>query len=372
MEGQGNQPTPTIAERRAWGKQARKRAPRGAVAGWQPQADRCDPIALLREQDRSRLPDLLPVRYGRMAASLFGFFRGTAAIMARDLSGTPESGLTVQLCGDAHLANFGAYGSPERALLFDVNDFDETLPGPWEWDLRRLATSAVIAARTAGFGGGAQREAALAAACAYRRWMARYAGMGDMDVWYSRVRAAQAVEVIKETAGVAAKAEANGLAPAHTRDSLQALKKLTAKVDGRRRIVDDPPLVEHVAGDELDAAEMVGRALAAYRRTLEDDRRALLERYSFVDFARKVVGVASVGTRCYVVLLQGSAEKDPPSRSNKPGAPCLSVISVRAATGTMPTGSSPDSVSCRPPVTSSWAGSATPTDATSTGASSVT
>jgi uncharacterized protein (DUF2252 family) len=311
IEGQGNQAPPTVAERRAWGKHARKRTPRGAIAGWRPPADRCDPLTLLREQDRSRLPGLVPVRYGRMVASLFGFFRGTAAVMACDLSRTPASGLTVQLCGDAHLGNFGVYASPERALLFDVNDFDDTLPGPWEWDLRRLATSAVIAARTAGFDGGAQRQAALVAVRAYRRWMARYAGMGDLDVWYSRVRAVQALGVIKETAGVAAKAEANGLAPANTRDSLQAQKKLTAKVDGQRRIVDDPPLVEHLAGDELDAAESVRQSLDAYRRTLEDDRRALLERYSLVDFARKAVGVSSLGTRCYIVLLQGSAEKDP-------------------------------------------------------------
>jgi uncharacterized protein (DUF2252 family) len=296
-------------ERRAIGRGARRSASRRSQAQWQPATGRPDPVALLRAQDADRLPDLVPVRYGRMSASPFAFYRGAAAVMAADLAPLPRTGLTVQLCGDAHLLNFGLYASPERTLLFDVNDFDETLPGPFEWDVKRLAASVVVAARQNSFEPVVGRDAALATGRSYREHMATYAEMGELEVWYSRVVGDELLALARAAAKVRTKRTERAFAKARGRDSLQALGKLTEVVDGRRRIVDNPPLLEHVPG--LDEPELMHRLFHAYARTLEDDRRVLLERYDFVDLARKVVGVGSVGTRCFVVLLRGRDDDDP-------------------------------------------------------------
>jgi len=224
--------------RRAAGRRAR---PRGSHAAWEPPDP--DAAAILSAQDPARLPQYVSIRYGRMSTSSFAFFRGAAVVMAADLAGSPVSGMTVQLHGDAHLVNFGLYASPERTLLFDINDVDETLPGPWEWDVKRLAASAVIAGRANGFDAGACRRAALAAVRSCRECMGRYAAMGDLAVWYSRIAAEDALAIARRTKGIRVKATERGVTKARTRDNLQALAKLTAVVDGRLRIVDDPPLV---------------------------------------------------------------------------------------------------------------------------------
>jgi len=294
-------------------------APRTSHGGWKPAPDRPDPIALLRAQDESRLEDLVPIRWGRMSASPFTFYRGSAALMAADLAPVPRTGLEVQLCGDAHLANFGLYGSPERAVLFDVNDFDETLPGPFEWDLKRLAASFVLASRENGFDEDVARETALAAVRSYREHMTAYAEMRELDVWYSRVVADDLLEM--ERASHAAKAPSGSvdkagikrtekdLAKTRSRDNLQAAGKLTEVVDGVRRIVDQPPLVMHMEG--LQDAALIHSLFDVYKRTLADDRRTLLDRFDIVDVARKVVGVGSVGTRCFIGLLLGRDLDDP-------------------------------------------------------------
>ena len=309
----------TVDERRVVGREARKAAPRASHGSWAPAADRPDPIALLRAQDEDRREDLVPIRWGRMSASPFAFYRGSAALMAADLAPQPRTDLTVQLCGDAHLANFGMYGSPERALLFDVNDFDETLPGPFEWDLKRLAASFVIAARHNGLGEDVARDTALAAARSYRQHIAAYAEMRELDVWYSRVVADDLLETVRAGANAqkASKSDAKarvkvaekGFAKARGRDSLQAAGKLTEVVDGVRRIVDQPPLVMHL--EALQDPENTHGLFEQYRATLEDDRRELLGRYEIADVARKVVGVGSVGTRCVIVLLVGRDNDDP-------------------------------------------------------------
>ena len=310
---------PTVVERLALGKSARKAVPRTSHGSWKPAPDRPDPIALLRAQDDARQPDLVPIRWGRMSATPFTFYRGSAVLMAADLAPLPRTGLTVQLCGDAHLSNFGLYGSPERALMFDVNDFDETLPGPFEWDLKRLAASFVLAARSNGFSEDVARASVASAVRSYRSHMAAYAEMRELDVWYSRVNAedllamAQAtVAAAKAKKGVAdarLKLAEKTLAKARTRDSLQAAGKLTEVVDGSRRIVDQPPLVEHIPQLEMD--KTTRPLFEQYKSTLEDDRRVLLDRYEPVDVARKVVGVGSVGTRCLIVLLLGRDGDDP-------------------------------------------------------------
>jgi uncharacterized protein (DUF2252 family) len=311
----------TVAERETVGREARKLAPRTSHRVWAPAGDRPDPVALLRAQDDDRMADLVPIRWGRMSASPFAFYRGSAALMAADLAPQPRSGLTVQLCGDAHLSNFGLYGSPERALLFDVNDFDETLPGPFEWDLKRLAASFVLASRNNGLGEDVARETALASVRSYREHMTAYAQMRELDVWYSHVAADELLEATRATLAArkkekAAKDDAARLkfadktvAKARTRDSLQAAGKLTEIVDGSRRIVDQPPLVMHFP--EVEQAERSFHLFHQYKTTLEDDRRELLERYEIADMARKVVGVGSVGTRCYIVLLLGRDSEDP-------------------------------------------------------------
>jgi uncharacterized protein (DUF2252 family) len=309
----------SVAERQAAGREARKSAPRTSHGAWKPASDRPDPLALLRAQDENRVADLVPIRWGRMSASPFTFYRGSAVLMAADLAPMTRTGLDVQLCGDAHVANFGLYGSPERELLFDVNDFDETLPGPFEWDLKRLAASFVLASRENGFDEDVARETALAAVRSYREHMTAYAEMHELDVWYSRVVAddllemARASRAAKATSGSVDKAgikwTEKNLAKTRGRDSLQAAGKLTEVVDGVRRIVDQPPLVMHMEG--LQDAALIQGLFDQYKRTLADDRRTLLDRFDIVDVARKVVGVGSVGTRCFIGLLLGRDLDDP-------------------------------------------------------------
>jgi uncharacterized protein (DUF2252 family) len=309
----------TIAERQATGREARKIVPRTTHGPWVPAADRPDPLALLRAQDDDRMADLVPIRWGRMSTSPFAFYRGSAVLMAADLAPLPRTGLTVQLCGDAHLSNFGLYGSPERELLFDVNDFDETLPGPFEWDLKRLAASFVLAARNNGLGDDVARETALAAVRSYREHMTAYAEMNELDVWYSHIVADELLDMARGSQAARAatkkavdkrlKFAEKTFAKARGRDSLQAAGKLTELVDGTRRIVDQPPLVMHMA--ELEDNEATSGLFNQYKATLEADRRELLERFEVVDIARKVVGVGSVGTRCIIVLLLGRDANDP-------------------------------------------------------------
>ena len=299
-------------QRHEQGRAARRLVPRGSHAEWAPAPDRPDPIDLLEAQDRDRIPELVPLRYSRMMASPFAFMRGSAVVMANDLASTPRTGIQAQLCGDAHLLNFGAYASPERALLFDLNDFDETLPGPWEWDVKRLAASFVVAGRENGFDAADCREAAQASVASYRQWMGEFSQMGELEVWYSRVGEEEVRGLLTEArAGKkTTKRLSKNVRKARGRDSLQALSKLTTVVDGRRRIIDDPPLLVRIPeGDEIRG--QVYAILESYKRTLQEDRRHLLERFRFVDAARKVVGVGSVGTRAFVVLLEGRDENDP-------------------------------------------------------------
>ena len=328
---------PSVEERQATGKEARRRVPPSSQAGWQPAADRTDPVALLEEQDATREPDLVPVRHGRMMVSPFTFYRGTAKIMAADLKDTPNAGLTVQLCGDAHLSNFGVFASPERNLLFDLNDFDETLPGPFEYDVKRLSASFTIAARNNGFSKAEAHDATLASVSAYRSAMAEFAEMTTMDIWYAHLSEDELMKALssfaraqeleapkkaskneKKAAKKAEKGAKKQAEKARTRDSLQALSKLAELVDGRYRIVSQPPIVvpmremEATYGISPDQLEQVIHdRFRAYRATLQPDRRHLLERFEFIDMARKVVGVGSVGTRAFIGLLQGRDQQDP-------------------------------------------------------------
>jgi uncharacterized protein (DUF2252 family) len=299
-------------QRHERGRAARRLVPRGGHAEWAPAPDRPDPVELLEAQARNRIQELLPIRYGRMMASPFAFLRGSAIVMANDLASTPKSGIQAQLCGDAHLLNFGAYASPERTLLFDLNDFDETLPGPWEWDVKRLAVSFVVARRDNGFDASDCRNAAQASVASYRQRMTRFSEMGELEVWYSRI-GEEEVRALLSDARVGKKTTkklSKNVRKTRGRDSLQALSKLTTVVDGRRIINDDPPLLVRIPeGDELRG--QVYAILESYKRTLQDDRRHLLDRFRFVDAARKVVGVGSVGTRAYIVLLEGRDRDDP-------------------------------------------------------------
>jgi uncharacterized protein (DUF2252 family) len=274
-------------------------------------------VALLEAQGESRLTELVPIRYGRMLVSPFTFYRGAAAVMAADLAVTPVSGLTVQVCGDAHVSNFGMFASPERAMLFDINDFDETCRGPWEWDVKRLAASFVVAGRENGFSTKERRRIVRATVARYQAAMAHFATMRDLDVWYARVDASTALDLLsKPLLKSQMKRVGKSQAKARTRDSMQAYAKLVSTVDGQPRITADPPLIVPIAdllpetGRASLTAEIEG-LLSRYRRTLPSDRRVLLERFSFVDLARKVVGVGSVGTRCWIVLLQGRDGDDP-------------------------------------------------------------
>jgi uncharacterized protein (DUF2252 family) len=308
----------TPAERKVRGKAARAEVPRESHAQWEPPADRADPVDLLASQGASRVPDLVPVRYGRMMETPFTYYRGAALPMASDLARTPATGLIVQACGDAHLSNFGVFGSPERKLLFDVNDFDETVPAPWEWDVKRLAASLEVAARENGFGDKDRRKIVVASAQRYREVMRQLSGEGNLNVWYTQVDMddfrARFDGLLKNRQR---KAIDKGLAKARTRDSMQELDKLTRLEDGQPRIVSEPPvivplrdLLGELAG-AIDIEKELKDLIAKYRRTLQADRRVLLEQYEFTDIARKVVGVGSVGTRCWIILLLGRDESDP-------------------------------------------------------------
>ena len=336
---------PSVADRRAKGADARIATPPVSHSGWVPADDRPDPVEMLEEQNVTREQDLVPVRHGRMAVSPFTFYRGAAKIMATDLAATPTAGLDTQLCGDAHLSNFGAFASPERQLLFDLNDFDETLPGPFEYDVKRMAASFTIAARNNGLTAAETREVTVSSVRSYRKAMAEFAQMRTLDLWYTHMseddlrvaltkiqrpaaagkgtatgkggkgKAAKALS--KEEAAAKRRSEKN-IQKAHTRDSLQALSKLGEVVDGHYRIVSQPPIVVpardlaatyNMSADEIE--HVIREQFREYRATLPEDRRHLLERYEFIDVARKVVGVGSVGTRAYIVLLQGRDEQDP-------------------------------------------------------------
>ena len=284
---------------------AQQRLPLTDLAAWQPAADRPDPIALLEEQAKTRLPDLVPIRHGRMAVSPFTYFRGAALPMAADLSSLARSGLAVQLCGDAHLSNFGLFASPERDLVFDVNDFDETLRGPFEWDVRRLAASLVVAARSRGFDEHAGRHAVHRMGREYRTRMAEYATMRAIDVYYADVDVAATLSFVNKRARPFLEQTVH---TAERHDALHELPKLTELDDqGRRRIVDHPPVIRHV---EEATTERLNAALADYRSTLQEDRRVLFDRYRLVDAALKVVGVGSVGLAAFAVLFMGG-DDDP-------------------------------------------------------------
>ncbi len=301
------------------GKQARKLAPRSSQADWEPGPDRVGPLEVLAAQDETRVPELVPVRYGRMLASAFTFYRGAAAIMAADLAASPDSGLRVQLCGDAHLSNFGVFQAPDRRLVFDINDFDETLPGPFEWDVKRLAASVAIGARDRGFSAAEGEAAVLASVGRYRTAMAEFAAMGDLDVWYARLDIDEAVARWQREAKKPARRRLEkNLEKARNKGSLRALEKLTESVDGHVRIAHRPPLlvpIEKLAEREgLDLGlvdETIRGLLGTYRESLEDQARVLAERYRYVDAAHKVVGVGSVGTRAWIALLFGRDEQDP-------------------------------------------------------------
>jgi uncharacterized protein (DUF2252 family) len=308
----------TPEERVARGKAARNEVPRSSHGRWEPAANRPDPVGLLEEQAASRVPELVPIRYGRMLVSPFTFYRGAALIMAADLAATPRSGLHAQICGDAHLSNFGVFASPERQMMFDINDFDETLPGPWEWDVKRLAASFEIAGRDRGFTPAERRGIVLAMAEEYRTRMKQAAGMRNLDVWYAHIEVEALFEQLQAmaTRKQRAKARAN-VAKARTKDSMQAFAKLTHEVDGERRIIGDSPLIVPIedllpAGRERDEIEGEVRGIIrGYRRTLETDRRHLLENFDYGHMARKVVGVGSVGTRAWILLLIGRDDQDP-------------------------------------------------------------
>jgi uncharacterized protein (DUF2252 family) len=308
----------TPAERATRGKEARAAVPRDSHAVFDPPPDRPDPIGLLEEQAKSRVPELVPVRWGRMMVSPFTFYRGAALPMASDLASTPVSGLAVQACGDAHLSNFGIFGSADRLLVFDVNDFDETLPGPWEWDVKRLAASLEVAGRGNGYSGKERREIVTASVASYRQAMRGFATMTNLDVWYAHADMEQLrTQFQSQLKARQRKMVDKGLAKARTRDSMQEVAKLTRLVDGRPRIISDPPLlvpIDELLPKQTDRTafeSQVKDLIGKYRRTLETDRRFLLEQFEFADLARKVVGVGSVGTRCWIALMLGRDDADP-------------------------------------------------------------
>jgi uncharacterized protein (DUF2252 family) len=307
----------TPEERAVRGKAARSEVPRSSHAGWEAPSGRADPIALLEAQAKDRVPELVPIRYGRMLASPFAFYRGAAYVMASDLASTPRSGLIVQTCGDAHVSNFGLFASPERELLFDINDFDETAPGPWEWDVKRLAASLAIAGRNNGFAAKGRDEMVRAAASAYRSAMREFAAMRNLDVWYAHARVQEGLPGLQALLDKKNRRAAERVVTkAKTKDSMEAFDKLTTDVGGERRIISEPPLIVPV--EELLPADEATRFLAtihelirSYRRTLQGDRKHLLEDFRFVHLARKVVGVGSVGTRAWIALLLGRDGQDP-------------------------------------------------------------
>jgi uncharacterized protein (DUF2252 family) len=296
------------------GKERRREVPRSAHGEWEPPADR-DPIATLAAQDKTRVRDLVPIRYGRMLSSAFAFFRGGAAVMAADLAPGPDTGLRAQLCGDAHLSNFGVFSAPDRRLVFDCNDFDETLPGPFEWDVKRLVASIAIAGRERGFGRGDRRRALEATGAAYREAMREFAEMRNLDVWYARIDVDAAQERLRSSLSASRRRDMDrNLAKARAKDSVRAMRKLTTtNREGKLRIVAEPPLITPLS-DLAEGAETEGALLPileSYTSTLSDDRRRLVADFDYVDAARKVVGVGSVGTRAWIILMMGRDEGDP-------------------------------------------------------------
>jgi uncharacterized protein (DUF2252 family) len=307
----------SVAERVALGKAARASTPRSNHAEFEPASSRPDPITLLERQAESRVPELVPIRYGRMGVSPFTFYRGAALLQAADLAHTPSSGLQVQLCGDAHLSNFGVFASPERRLVFDINDFDETLPGPWEWDVKRLAASLSVAGRENGYPEPQRKSIVRGAVGAYRETLRELAGKTNLDVWYSHLDVEDLMATMRQLAPKAMlKRTEKALDKAKTKDSMQVFKKLTQVVDGEPRIIGDPPLIEPIdqifQGVRRDQIyEELHKIVRSYRSTLQYDRRVLLEEFRLVDVARKVVGVGSVGTRAWIALLLGRDGDDP-------------------------------------------------------------
>ena len=312
----------TLDQRVARGRTARTEAPRSAHGRWAPAPDRPDPVALLEEQAASRVPMLVPIRYGRMLVSPFTFYRGAALIMASDLAGTPVSGITVQLCGDAHLSNFGLFGTPERRMIFDINDFDETLPGPWEWDVKRLAASFEVMGRDRGFSPGDRRAIVMAGVAEYRDRMRQAAEMGSLEAWYDHLEVGMLLKLVRQQVRVkqVTKAEARAferdVSKAHSRDNTRVFTKRAAEVDGELRIVADPPLIIPIEdlitpGSEWEDPEpLIKKLLGTYRRTLGNQHHPL-EEYRYVHTAYKMVGVGSVGTRCYIMLMLGRDHNDP-------------------------------------------------------------
>jgi len=302
-------------ERRAEGRALRTRVPRTSHGSWTPAPDRPDPIAILEQQAESREPELIPIRHGRMISSPFAYYRGAAAMMAADLASTPQTDICVQACGDAHLMNFGLFGTPERHLIFDVNDFDETIPGPWEWDVKRLAASLAVAARENGFSSDAAADIVREGVLSYRMRMAQLSTMHTMDVWYSKVDVDDLMHLFREMSAHNSRGRENLRGPektvarARAHDTQQAVAKLTEVTDGRRRIVDNPPLVDHVGLAE--AEDQVRVLYEGYLDTLSPEMEHLMSRFRVADVARKVVGVGSVGTRCWIVLMEGGGEDDP-------------------------------------------------------------
>jgi hypothetical protein len=360
-------PRLTPAERATAGKAARAVAPRGRHAIFEPAPGRPDPVSLLEQQAATRIGELVQIRYGRMLASPLAFFRGAALPMAADLAGTPRTGLTVQLSGDAHLSNFGVFASPERRLVFDINDFDETLPGPWEWDIKRLAASLEVAARDSGITGRLRRQIVVAAAARYRRAMRHFARRGNVAVWYAHAELDELQAEYQAILGpgqrkVVASGRARGRAA--SRYNLQEFRKLTHEVAGRPRINADPPLLVPLAELEQDQRDgagfdsQLGGFLARYRRSLEADRRFLLGQFEVADMARRVSGVGSAGMRCWIVLLLGRDADDPLFLQVKEADRRRSAPSPAPASTPMRASASfPGSGSCRHRATFSWAGS---------------
>jgi hypothetical protein len=307
----------TPAERASVGREARARVPRSRHGEWQPAAGRTDPLEILALQALTRVPDLVPIRYGRMAVSPFTFFRGAAAVMAADLASEEHSHLDVQLCGDAHLSNFGGFASPERDMVFDVNDFDETIRGPFEWDLKRLAASFEVAARGRGFDKALRSSLVAQSAYGYRQAIREFAGMSNLQIWYQKLDGPVLLERWGETAGhKVIENFQKRVTKAQSKDHLAALTKLTEVRDGRLRFISNPPLMTpadevFTEPNSVKVITSLFNGLSDYRRTLSGDRQHLLERYDFVDLARKVVGVGSVGTRCWVALFVGRDHGDP-------------------------------------------------------------
>ena len=300
-----------------WGKSLRSEVPRSSHSQWSPAPERPDPVEVIVSQDETRLQWLVPVRHWRMAQSPFAFYRGAAKLMAMDLATTPSTGIEAQICGDAHLSNFGVYASPERELVFDLNDFDETLPGPWEWDIKRLATSYAIAARHLGMDEQQQRGFASESAASYREAMGEFAAMTFLDVWYSHLRWQDVLDAFSDQLTKKQTKKGKKFATkARSKDSLHALRKLAEEVDGSYRIVSQPPLLvpfrdlPEVAG-QLEAEVLLDEEFGGYLHSIRDYLAVLLERYEPVDGALKVVGVGSVGTRCGIILLEGRDAKDP-------------------------------------------------------------